>query len=76
MRCREPALAVHRQAGSRRLADRLRTGSRVARVHPARVASFEEIEKNESYVLSLGTLKKADEIEKLVKRIRARLRHY
>jgi hypothetical protein len=36
----------------------------------------QEIEKNESYVLSLGTLKKTDEIEKLVKRIRARLRHY
>ena len=35
----------------------------------------QEIEKNESYVLSLGTLKKTDEIEKLVKRIRARLRH-
>src|SRR5689334_19693790 len=36
----------------------------------------QEIEKNESYVLSLGTLKKTDEIEKLVKRIRGRLRHY
>jgi cell division septation protein DedD len=36
----------------------------------------QEIEKNEAYVLSLGTLKKTDEIEKLVKRIRARLRHY
>src|SRR5436853_87354 len=35
-----------------------------------------DIEKNESYVLSLGTLKKTDEIEKLVKRIRGRLRHY
>jgi hypothetical protein len=36
----------------------------------------QEIEKNESYVLSLGTIKKTDEIEKLVKRIRSRLRHY
>jgi hypothetical protein len=35
-----------------------------------------DIEKNESYVLSLATLKKTDEIEKLVKRIRGRLRHY
>jgi hypothetical protein len=35
-----------------------------------------EIEKNEAYVLSLGTIKKTDEIEKLVKRIRGRLRHY
>jgi cell division septation protein DedD len=36
----------------------------------------QEIEKNESYVLSLGTLKKTDEIEKVVKRIRGHLRHY
>src|ERR1043165_5183664 len=35
----------------------------------------QDIEKNESYVLSLGTLKKTDDIEKLVKRIRSRLRH-
>jgi hypothetical protein len=35
----------------------------------------QDIEKNESYVLSLATLKKTDEIEKLVKRIRTRLRH-
>lgn len=35
----------------------------------------QEIEKNESYVLSLSALKKTDEIEKLAKRIRARLRH-
>lgn len=34
-----------------------------------------EIEKNESYVLSIATLKKTDEIEKLAKRIRGRLRH-
>ena len=36
----------------------------------------QEIEKNEAYVLSLGTIKKTDEIEKVVKRIRGRLRHY
>ncbi len=36
----------------------------------------QDIEKNESYVLSLGTLKKTDEIEKLVKRIRGRMRHF
>ena len=35
----------------------------------------QELEKNESYVLSMGTLKKTDEIEKLAKRIRTRLRH-
>jgi cell division septation protein DedD len=35
----------------------------------------QDIEKNESYVLSLTTLKKTDEIEKLVKRIRGRVRH-
>ena|SRR5437764_1031678 len=35
----------------------------------------QDIEKNESYVLSLTTLKKTDEIEKLAKRIRGRMRH-
>jgi hypothetical protein len=35
----------------------------------------QEIEKNESYVLSLSALKKTDEIEKLAKRIRGRMRH-
>jgi hypothetical protein len=35
----------------------------------------EEIEKNDRFVLSLSSLKKADEIEKLIKQIRTRLRH-
>jgi len=35
-----------------------------------------ELEKNEAYVVSMGSLKKTDEIEKLAKRIRGRLRHY
>jgi hypothetical protein len=35
-----------------------------------------DIEKNDRFVLSLDTLKKTDEIEKLAKRIRSRLRHY
>jgi hypothetical protein len=35
----------------------------------------QELEKNESYVLSMSSLKKTDEIEKLAKRIRNRLRH-
>jgi hypothetical protein len=35
----------------------------------------QEIEKNESYVLSISALKKTDDIEKLVKRIRGRMRH-
>lgn len=35
-----------------------------------------ELEKNEKYVLSLNTLKKLDEIEKLTKRIRARMKRY
>ena len=34
-----------------------------------------DLEKNDRYVLSISTLKKTDEIEKLVKRIRSRLRH-
>ena len=36
----------------------------------------QELEKNESYVLSMSSLKKTDEIEKLAKRIRGRLRHF
>ncbi len=35
----------------------------------------DELEKNDRFVLSLATLKKTDEIEKLVKKIRSRLRH-
>jgi Spy/CpxP family protein refolding chaperone len=34
-----------------------------------------DLEKNDYSVLSLSTLKKTDDIEKLAKRIRARLRH-
>ena len=34
-----------------------------------------DLEKNYRYVLSMATLKKTDDIEKLAKRIRTRLRH-
>jgi hypothetical protein len=34
----------------------------------------DDLEKNDRHVLSIATLKKTDEIEKLVKRIRSRLR--
>jgi hypothetical protein len=34
-----------------------------------------ELENNDRFVLSISTIKKTDEIEKLVKRIRSRLRH-
>ena len=34
-----------------------------------------DLEKNDRYVLSMATLKKTDDIEKLAKRIRARMRH-
>ena len=34
-----------------------------------------DLEKNDRYILSMSTLKKTDDIEKLVKKIRARLRH-
>ena len=34
-----------------------------------------DLEKNDRYVVSLATIKKTDEIEKLAKRIRGRLRH-
>lgn len=35
----------------------------------------EDLEKNDRYVVSMATLKKTDDIEKLVKKIRTRLRH-
>ncbi len=34
-----------------------------------------DLEKNDHYILSMATLKKTDDIEKLAKRIRVRLRH-
>ena len=34
-----------------------------------------ELEKNDRYILSMATLKRTDDIEKLAKRIRARLLH-
>ena len=34
-----------------------------------------DLEKNDTFVLSMGTLKKTDDIEKLVKKIRSRMRH-
>ena len=34
-----------------------------------------ELEKNDRYILSMATLKKTDDIEKLARRIRSRLRH-
>ena len=34
-----------------------------------------DLEKNDTHVLSMATLKKTDDIEKLAKRIRTRLRH-
>jgi hypothetical protein len=34
-----------------------------------------DLEKDDRYVLSMATLKKTDDIEKLAKRIRTRLRH-
>jgi hypothetical protein len=35
----------------------------------------QDLEKNDRFVLSVATLKKTDDIEKLVKKIRLRLRH-
>ena len=35
----------------------------------------QEIEKNDRFVLSVSTLKKTDDIEKLVRKIRSRMRH-
>ena len=36
----------------------------------------EDLEKNDRHVLSVSSLKKTDEIEKLIKKIRSRLRRY
>lgn len=35
-----------------------------------------DLEKNDRHVLSVGTLKKLDDIEKMTKRIRGRLKRY
>lgn len=35
----------------------------------------QDLEKNDRFVFSLSTLKKTDEIEKLAKKIRSRMRH-
>jgi len=35
----------------------------------------QDLEKNDAFVFSISTLKKTEEIEKLVKKIRGRLRH-
>jgi DNA mismatch repair ATPase MutS len=35
-----------------------------------------DLEKNDRYVLSIPTLKKAEDIEKLAKRIHDRMKHY
>ena len=35
-----------------------------------------ELEKNDRYIVSLGSIKKTEEIEKLARRIRARMRRY
>ena len=35
----------------------------------------QDLEKNDRFVFSISTLKKTDEIEKLVKKIRSRMRH-
>lgn len=35
-----------------------------------------EIEKDDAHVLSLATLKKTEEIEKIARRIRSRMKHY
>jgi len=34
-----------------------------------------DLERNDRYILSMATLKKTDEIEKLARKIRSRLRH-
>jgi ATP-dependent helicase/DNAse subunit B len=36
----------------------------------------EEIEKDDAHVLSISSLKKTEEIEKIARRIRSRMKHY
>jgi hypothetical protein len=36
----------------------------------------EDLEKNEAFVFSIATLKKLDDMEKLTRRIRTRMKHY
>jgi len=36
----------------------------------------QEIEKNDAHVLSISSLKKTEEIEKIARRIRSRIKHY
>jgi hypothetical protein len=45
----------------------------VARLVEASQELQQEIEKNDRYVISISSLKKTDEIEKLIKKIRSRL---
>ena len=57
-------------------AERLQNIKEAAQIVDLAKELQQELEKNESYVLSMSSLKKTDEIEKLAKRIRGRLRHY
>ncbi len=57
-------------------AERLQNIKEAAQIAELAKDLQQELEKNESYVLSMSSLKKTDEIEKLAKRIRGRLRHY
>ena len=46
----------------------------VARIEELAEELKQELEKNDRFVLSMSSLKKTDEIEKLVKKVRSRLR--
>jgi len=52
--------------------DNIRDAARLIEMSSALKA---DLEKSDKFVLSLDTLKKTDDIEKLVKKIRLRLRH-
>ena len=57
-------------------ADREKNIEEVRQLAKLAVEVRDEIEKTEAFVLPLATIKKTEEIEKLAKRIRGRLRHY
>lgn len=57
-------------------ADHEKSLQEVAEIIKLAEALKEELEKNDYHVLSLGSIKKTEEIERLAKRIKSRLRRF
>ena len=56
--------------------DKKKSVADAAEILDLATALKEDLEKNDQHVLSVATLKKAEEIEKLAKRIRSRMRRF